>query len=187
LAADELVRRYCGLTGETWAYPFFDGVPASPEVDRVDLLAAGVMHGPIRQVDLEWFVQARSDIQALVKELPQDHELADVGAGAVSALTAGVAQLAGGRPLSLLTKILHRHRPHLVVLDERDIGRRYGSALEGRGRLDYPRLVTAVREDLRRADVAEALDRIRETLSGLHPLPSRLRVLDIAVWMDARR
>ena len=65
-AAGELVRRYCGMTGETWAYPFYDAVPTSPVVGPVDLLAAGIMHGPIRQEDLEWFVQVRDGMQRLV-------------------------------------------------------------------------------------------------------------------------
>ncbi|MEO2105431.1 MAG: DUF6308 family protein [Actinomycetota bacterium] len=186
-AAGELVRRYCGMTGETWAYPFYDAVPTSPVVGPVDLLAAGIMHGPIRQEDLEWFVQVRDGMQRLVDALPDDTGLDDADDATVDTLTSGVLDLGDGRPPSLLTKIIHRHRPRLIVLDERDIGRRYGSAIDGRGRLPYPRLVHAVREDMRQPAVREGLEAIGRELRGLLPVPSRLRILDIAVWMDARR
>ena len=102
-AAGELVRRYCGMTGETWAYPFYDAVPTSPVVGPVDLLAAGIMHGPIRQEDLEWFVQVRDGMQRLVDALPDDTGLDDADDATVDTLTSGVLDLGDGRPPSLLT------------------------------------------------------------------------------------
>lgn len=190
--ADVLVARYCGLTGEQWAYGYYDQIPLQDDgPTKVDLLTCATMHGGFRRTELEWFAAATQPMSKLLRALPADMDLADAPPRLLDTLVEGISRLCAAGPpsaRSLASKILHRRRPRLVPIDERDIARRYGAALRGGGRLDYTTLVHAVAADLSDPTVAVALSEIRAMLAdrGLVVVPSPLRTLDIAVWMDER-
>lgn len=92
--------------------------------------------------------------------------------------------------LGLLTKVLHRLRPRLLPIDDRAVSRRYARAAGTTGRLPFDALVAALRDDLRDPDNAAALDgtggRLAADLAPA-PVPTPLRLLDIAVWMAEGR
>jgi hypothetical protein len=73
------------------------------------------------------------------------------------------------------------------VIEERDIARRYAAHLGTTGRLRYRALLDAVATDLTTG--RQPLLRIAERLhdAGIDPPPTPLRILDIALWMDAAR
>lgn len=189
--AHRLLEAYCGLTGHVWAYPYYDQMPLDDgEPSRLDLLTAAVMHGPIRKADLEWYESTRPAIGDLLADLPGDVDLADAPAALCDRIADGVAALTEGRDgaiRGLLTKILHRRRPRLVPIDERDIAKRYATAHGRPGRMPYRELLTSMATDLADDDNVRALTEIGEHLSrtGLAPLPTDLRTLDIATWMHA--
>lgn len=188
--AEELVRRYCSLDrGEVWAYRYYDAVPVEDprRVGPVDVLAASTMHGPIRRADLQWFHDHADRLAAWLDTHPPSTAITELTADEALDVGHGLAALTGddGPGTSLLTKVLHRHRPSLVAIDERDIGRRYARHLGQRGRLPYPDLLVAVRHDLVNPPTAAWLQAVSERLrhDGVHL--TALRILDVAVWMDA--
>lgn len=183
--AAELVARYCGVTGETWAYPYFDRTPVDPSgPNRVDIALVGLMHGPIRRTDLEWYEARLPDFRAAVEALPTDLALADVPPNELAAISGLVEQLGAGSPSrrSIASKVLHRHRPALVPIEDRDIARRYAQATGAKGRLAYTDLVLAIAADLLAPANRSALTAVRERVGEPHL--TDLRALDIAVWMD---
>lgn len=187
--ADRLVGRYCGRTGEQWAYAFYDCVAVERE-GVTDLLTAAVMHGPLRREDLQWYVDRRGAMLDLVDQLPADVPLAEASSSTKDLLAGGVASLAGGDPrrAGLLTKVLHRHRPALVAIDERDVGRLLARQAGRGGRVGYRELLDELGQVL--VDQRRAIEEVRALLAGAlgeHPHPTPLRTLDIAIWMDARR
>ncbi len=193
--AMDLVRRYCGLpwsggADETWAYRYFDAVDVerSDRVEPVDVLAAAALHPGLRHADLTWFWQHRDDLVRLLKDLPPAVDLADADGRVVAAVQALPRQLSEAAPgLSLLTKVLHRKRPRLVPMLDRALLDRYRARLPGRGTESWARLVEALRDDLTVPANARILSELADSLSGdLRAVPTHLRLVDIAVWMQAR-
>lgn len=192
--AMDLIRRYCGLTwsggaDETSAYRYFDTVDdAEPHcVGPVDVLAAAAVHPGLRQEDLTWFWQHRDDLERLLEDLPAAIDLADADGPVLAAVQALPRQLSGAAPgLNLLTKVLHRKRPRLVPMLNRALLDRYRAELPGRGTESWARLVAALREDLTSPVNAHILTELADSLSGeLLAVPTHLRFVDIAVWMQA--
>lgn len=183
--AAALVARYCGATGETWAWPYYDTTPIDPGgPSRVDLALVGLMHGPIRRADLEWFERRVGDFRAAVAALPDNLRLAEVPRSEIAAIPGLVERLGEGDASrrSIASKILHRHRPALVPIADRDIARRYARESTGKGRLPYADLVVAIASDLADPDNQQACAAIRTRAD--EPGLTDLRALDIAVWMD---
>lgn len=188
--AEGAIGRYCGIGGEVWAYAYFDALPAppGPGFARADVTAAAALHAGLSKADLEWFVRRAGDLAAVLGTLPDGPGLEAVDEPVLEGLAA-VQELVdeGGATLSLISKVLHRRRPRLVPIYERATARRYADAP---GRSNWQRLILGLRADLLDRGNAAALEGIQGRLAvaldgGV--VPSRLRLLDIAIWMEATR
>lgn len=193
--ADDMVRRYCGLSwrrgaNETWAYRYFELVDddAPDTVGPVDVLAATALHPGLRQSDLAWFWQHRDECARLLEGLPPDLDLGDATSPVVLAVQSLPARLAGtGVELSLLSKVLHRKRPRLVPMLDRTLLDRYRPYLPGRGAQSWAQLVEVLRGDLANPANVVTLTSLSASLAGELPVvPTHLRIIDIAVWMNMR-
>jgi hypothetical protein len=192
--ADDLIRRYCGLAwsggaDETWAYRYFETISdaAADRVTPTDVLVAAAIHPSLRRSDLSWFWDNRQACARVLREIPDGVDLAEVSAGIVEVLQTLPERFGGEFDVSLLTKVLHRKRPRLVPMLDRALVDRYRSGLPTRGRRAWPQLVAALRSDLHSPSNAALLGGIGESLEQeLAVVPSRLRLLDIAIWMEAR-
>ncbi len=199
---DDLVRRYCGLpwsggAPEVWAYTYYDAVTTTDaDIGPVDVLATAALHPGLSQTDLAWFVEAAKEVADVLAALPRSASLTEANQlelGVLENLPALAAhrtgQAPGGVGLSLLSKVLHRKRPRLIPLIDRAITERYRHVTGRKGVSAWPSLVHALsRADLCNRDNAQILARLSiEMAEELEtPVPSHLRLLDIAVWMDER-
>lgn len=182
------VRRFCGLewsggTPETWAFRYYDLVETDPSrMDPVDVLAAAALHPGLSRDDLAWFEDHRGALDGWLADVAPDARLG--GSDARIALE----QLLefDGVTLTLLTKVLHRKRPHLVPLVDRHVVDRYRSITGERKPVEaWPGLLDALVVDLERN--SDGLVAIRTELwNELGVDVSALRICDIAIWMEAR-
>ncbi|MDQ6949085.1 MAG: DUF6308 family protein [Actinomycetota bacterium] len=201
VAVDDLVRRYCGLTWsgnppEVWAYAYFDAVPTSGgSVEPVDVLACAALHPGLSQQNLAWFVEAKEAIDGTLARLPESTTLETADGKTLDALEAlpelaahGTPQSNNGVGMSLLTKVLHRKRPGLVPLLDRAVSDRYRFVTGRKGVAAWPPLVHALRSDLCNDVNRRVLHGVREQVAVelRSSVPSDLRLLDIAIWMDDR-
>ena len=189
------VRRYCGLPysgggPETWAYRYFDLVDSDPSrVDSVDVLAAGALHAGLSRDDLDRFWDHRSTLDDWLSVLPLDLALADAP-GAIVDHLAGLPSLADGEfasSISLTSKVLHRKRPLLIPLIDREIIDWYRPVTgERRAATAWEPLVHAVQHDL--ALNADVLAKIAAQLDvELEHRLSDVRIVDIAIWMGGQK
>jgi hypothetical protein len=189
-AADR-INRYCGLRwsggpAEVWAFPYFDAVAsADPDVvDPVDVLCSAALHPGLGRSDLEFFVQRATKLEGWLRDAPVSVALEDADPGLVGHVVS-LAALADGVGLSLLSKVVHRKRPSLVPMLDRDIVDWYRPLTGLRGAAAWPALVEALRSDLagdaNRRLLAELNADLHVGLSG--PVPTPLRMVDIAIWM----
>ena len=193
--ARDQIRRYCGLPWsggepETWAYENFDLMPTGPDdlLGPPDYLAAAVIHPGFASAEMTFFRQDGGNevCRAWLSVLPRDVDLADADEETLDHLTE-LSSLADGRWLSILSKVTHRKRPRLVPLFDRATVDRYRPITRQRGVAAWPSLVRALQADL-------ATDENRQYFAGLRveltpelmgPVPSDMRLMDIAVWMEA--
>ena len=183
------VRRYCGLPWsggppETWAYRYFDVVATDPEVlEPTDVVCAASLHPGISRDDLRFFHDQKAAIEMWLKTVGDDAVIRTADAG-----TSLHRLLDFDAPsFTLLTKVLHRKRPHLVPVVDRHVIDRYRPITgQRRPELAWPGLVHAFRSDL---DLnLLALDEITGEIDAyLDVTPGPLRICDIAIWMEARR
>ena len=119
--------------------------------------------------------------------LPQDVDLAEADEPTIDRL-AELPSISVGIGLSIVSKVTHRKRTRLIPLFDRAVMDRYRLVTGLRGEAAWPALVRALKADL-------ALDENRLFLTGLSkelaeelagPVPSDLRLVDIAIWMDGR-
>lgn len=193
--AEDVVRRYCGLEwpggpAETWAFPYFDAV-ASPNPNRVDpsdVTACAALHPGLSRQDLEYFQRGCDPFERWLAGTPTDIDLADAEDELLAHLAA-LSEHAGPVSLSLLSKVAHRKRPRLVPMLDRAIVDWYRPVTGERGQRAWSPLLVALRGDLQESSNRHELDRIsalvRSALNARVPTP--LRVLDIAVWMESGR
>lgn len=181
--APDHLRRYVGLPWsggipEVWAYEYFDAIPdVSPaHVLPVDVVAAAALHPGLRRPDLAWFSYQRSTVEAFLEDL-DDVDLTVANVSCLDVLP-DVAASGTGVDLSLLTKVLHRKRPRLIPMLDRRVTDWYRFVLAARGAAAWPELTRALARDL-----ATNEDALIE-LQRLVPL-SRLRIADIAIWMES--
>jgi len=189
------VRRYCGLpysggAPETWAYRYFDLVDSDPNgVISVDVLAAGALHAGLSRDDLDRFWDNRSTLDDWLSALPLDVALADASAGIVDHLaTLGLlADGAFGLSISLTSKVLHRKRPLLIPLIDREIIDWYRPVTgERRAATAWEPLIRSLQHDL--AVNADVLGKIATQLDvELGHRLSDVRIVDIAIWMGGQR
>ena len=196
------IRRYCGLrwsggARETWAWPYFDAVPTEHDdaVGPVDVVCAAALHPGLSRADLAFFRERAADVTAWLAPLPSGPRLWEVPVEVVDHLATLPAAFPHITP-TLLSKVLHRKRPHLIPLLDRHV-------------IDWYRPVTGKRaaveawETLVRTMRDEELDSERRVLTSIavgtieaelwpdvdgddRPHLSWLRAVDIAIWMAGR-
>lgn len=189
--ADDLVRRYCGLTWsggapEVWAYKYFDDVATDPhEIGPADVTATAALHPQLSAADLRYFAAHSTDLEHFLAGLPQDIDLADASDGIIEQLTS--LESVDGVSLGLATKVLHRKRPKLIPLVDRHVIDWYRPITgERSARRAWPRLIKELQADLQlnQSQFQEIHANVDPDLNT--PLSS-LRALDIALWMGSRR
>ena len=193
--AQNQIRRYCGLPWsggepETWAYEYFDSVPTGlgDLPGPPDLLAAAALHPGFGRPEMAFFNDGGAEAcERWLAPLPSDLELADAGEGVLTHL-ATLPEIADGQWLSILSKVTHHKRPRLVPLFDRAIVDWYRPVTGVRGEAAWPQLVAAMHTDLAMEDnqyfLADLGEELAQELTG--PVPSNLRLMDIAIWMAGR-
>ena len=188
---EDRLRRYCGLSWsggppEVWAFDYFDRLPTGDQVDRIDVLAAGALHRGLSRDDLEFFVVHADELNAWLAWIPDDVPLHRAKPEVIAHLEA-LAEIADLN-LPLVSKVLHRHRPALVPMVDRHLLDRYRPITgERSATAAWPSLVRALAADLAEPANEVILEIYRRSLITATGVDiSRLRVLDIAVWMEGR-
>jgi hypothetical protein len=151
-------------------------------MDPVDVLAAAALHPGLSRDDLAWFEDHRASLDGWLADVAPQAQLGDPDT------RIALEQLCefDGVTLTLLAKVLHRKRPHLVPLVDRHVVDRYRPITGQRKPLEaWPGLLDALVVDLEQN--TDALFAIRTELwDELGVDVSALRICDIAIWMEAR-
>lgn len=180
------------LLGEgNWAYPAYDAYPGHPgtDVGRADLLAVALLNA--HQRPLESYYGLESLLPLINERLadPALHgTLADANQETIDAIARLFGVLDDKRPkyvsLTKLSKVLHRKRPELLPLYDKNISQCYAErGLDPRDRsrswYDYSRLLVAAMK----RDLTEQIDNWQQ-ISDLATKPriSPLRAMDIIGW-----
>jgi hypothetical protein len=201
-----LIRRYCGLaTGasrELWGYEYFDARPsqAQDEVTPEDLSTTAALNMRFSRECLEGFMSARDIIRAGLAGLPADLSLESAGQAhleRIEDLMKGLCQGEGPFGFRIpdatrahVSKVLHRKRPRLIPLYDRLVSERYARGLNSKEAGRGVELLRAIRDDMADAGNRDVLARVQESLATEldgRVVPSRLRLFDIAIWMDGSR
>ena len=192
---EDRVRRYCGLSWsggepETWAYHYYDGVPTGVGgIEPIDVLACAAMHAGLSRAELTFFHRQKGAVEDWLGALPDGLELADADDAIIRHLARLAVFHSDQVPLSLLSKVLHRKRPSLIPLFDRDLADWYRPIINWRGVAAWPTIVVTLRSDLAHPDTRRVLTeiqgRLRAELPG--PVPSHLRLVDIGIWMKPDR
>jgi hypothetical protein len=121
------IRRYCGLAWsggppETWAWHYYDEVPTEQDnnVTPVDVLCAAALHPGLSRADLTFFRNRRDDISAWLALVPNERRLCEISNGVEEHL-ANLPEHFQDISVSLLSKVLHRKRPHVIPLLDRHV------------------------------------------------------------------
>ncbi len=186
------VRRYCGLEWlghppETWAYRYYDVVESDQRaVAQVDVLAAGALHLGLSRDDLSYFWNQRTALSAMIAEFPAALTLADADDSTIDRL-AQIPEMFDGVTLSLLTKVLHRKRPELIPLINRELIDWYRPVTgERRATSAWLPILHGLRDDLvLNAASLNTAGRALDLELGRHL--SHTRLVDIAVWMGSQQ
>ncbi len=186
------VLRYCGLPWddnppETWAFRYYDAIETGPTVvTSVDVVCAGALHPGISRDDLAYFWEHRDALTSWLDSFPVDLKLLTADDGTIARL-AELPSLFQGPSLSLLTKVLHRKRPWLIPVIDRDVIDLYRPLTGQRRAADaWNPLLHHLADDLRAN--REPLAEFRFVLYMLHGLSlSDLRTADIIIWMGGQR
>lgn len=184
-----LVRRHLGLgpAPERWAASLYDRAPTlDATLTPQDLLAAGALGVRLTRDLLAAFDVARPALERSLADLPTDVSLAQADDLTLDRLS--TALLAGPLEPTVAAKLLHRARPRLVPPYDRATSDWYAQALGDRDAGRLPQLLRHLRADLRDETNRVSLTQLQELLAttgdgGL--VPSRLRLLDIAIWMTS--
>ena len=186
------VFRYCGLPWngnppETWAFRYFDAIETDPTVlTSVDVVCAGALHPGLSRDDLSFFWDHRDELNQWLDGFPVDLELRTADDSTIARLSE-LPDLFGGPSLSVLTKVLHRKRPWLIPMIDREIIDWYRPLTEQRRAADaWNPLLHHLADDLRtnRNPLAE----LRFALHMLHGVSiTDLRTVDVIVWMGGQQ
>jgi len=197
------VSRYCGLPWsggppETWAFQYYDTIPpSSPNVvTPSDVTAAAALHPGLTKCDLAFFVEQSEALTAWLSAIPSGSTADDLRWHAkpgddtlvrhVGSLTAFASH--HDVNFALLTKVMHRKRPHVVPIVDRHIVDWYRPITGTRSAVEaYPTLVTLLAGDLR-VPAGESLSAMqREVARRTGRSVSLLRLADIVLWMGGVR
>lgn len=192
-AADRL-HRYAGLPWsggepEVWAFAYYDAVPTAHDsiVTPTDVLCAASLHPGLRRADLEFFARRGDDLSAWLHRVPTDLQLWMADDGLLAHLDALVG-FEPDVPLTLLTKVLHRKRPHFIPLLDRHVIDWYRRSGDPR-RVDeaWPLVTRRMRDDLLHPGQRDALASYCSSVSTFESeTVSMIRFIDIAIWMESR-
>ena len=197
--AVDALRRYCA-PGGPYAWPAYDTDANTSELTSIDVLAPAFLSYPIRGSYLNQMFQrndqggpgndyaslfdamaavvADADAAELDFGAIDTHDLVNpdrAGWGLVLKANDAVRPCRGLRSVAV-TKILHRKRPHLVPINDSRIRAFFGIA-DG----SYSKVFGCIHEDV--TTQGDLLDTWRQPyMIGKRPM-SRLRALDIVVWM----
>lgn len=191
--ATQLVGDYVRNPGRTWAYPAYDGYPGhdGPRLGAADLLAPALLNAGQNPIGTYYgFESILDELNTRLAEVPEDMTLDAADGPTLEKIARLYGVLDTHRPkyisLTKLSKVLHRKRPGLLPLYDRNIRHCYVYAhgapvpdTTNRSWTDLSRLwVTAVQHDL-----TTQLD-VWTELAGLATAPriTPLRALDIVGW-----
>jgi hypothetical protein len=186
------VLRYCGVPwddhpAETWAYRYYDAIESDPDmVSPQDVVCAGALHPGLSRDDLGWFWDHRTELTDWLGGFPVDQALRAADEDTIAQL-AELPSLFPGPSLSLLTKVLHRKRPWLIPLIDREVIDWYRPLTGQRRAVDaWAPLLRLLVDDLE--SNRNALAEVRFVLYMLHEVTiTDLRTVDIVIWMAAQR
>jgi hypothetical protein len=200
-AALDRIRRYCGLPwsggdNETWAWRYFDAVPTPEDaLDATDVLCAAALHPGLSRADLNFFHDRRRDVEAWLMEIPASVRLWEVDDDTVERIAVLPATFSDVAP-ALLSKVLHRKRPHLIPPLDRHVIDWYRPVTGRRAAVEaWAPIVSTMRDeeldDQRRLTLAIlestlAAELWPERSPDERPSVSWLRMTDIAIWMGDR-
>lgn len=201
-AALDNIRRYCGLrwsggSDETWAWRYFDAVPTEQDnaVEPTDVLCASALHPGLSRNDLTFFHEHRNDLGTWLREVPAGVRLWEADEAVIDHIEHLSSTFSDVAP-ALLSKVLHRKRPHLIPLLDRHVIDWYRPVTGKRAAGDAwaPILRTMRAEEIdgeRRLLLALAESRLGRELwpderAEDRPRISWLRMADIAIWMSYR-
>ncbi len=187
--AGELVRRHLGMTSppERWASPLYD-VPARANnaITSDDLLATAALGVRITRATLASFSTAVPHLERALSRLPVELGVADASDDLLAEMHAALT--CTELEPTTVAKLLHRARPRLVPPYDRAIADWYARGLGDRDAGRLPLLLHSIRDDLRDASNQASLLELQRLIATANDgalVPSRLRLLDIAVWMAA--
>ena len=191
-AAMAVANRYFGSEGGVWAYPAYDSYPGHPgaEVGRADLLAVALLNAHQKPIETYYGLES---MMPVVNERMADPDLKGTLAEAEDLALEALARLFGildeHKPsevgLTKLSKVLHRKRPELIPLYDKNIRACYVGVgrpvprAKDRSWLDYSRLlIHAMKRDL--AGQMDEWNMIAALAPG--PTITPLRAMDIVGW-----
>ena len=196
LNAQDQIRRYCGLPWsggepETWGYEYYDSAPTGPgdEITPADFLPSAALHPGFGRDEMVFFRQrgGSESCQQWLAALPQGIDLADADDLTLDHLSE-LPQISEGIGLSIVSKVTHRKRPTLIPLFDQAIVDWYRPITGLRGEIAWSALVHSISADLaidgNCSFLADVRGELGAELTGL--VPSNLRLVDIAIWMDGR-
>lgn len=196
------IRRYCGLPWsggppETWAWNYYDAVPTDPDdnVTAIDVLCAAALHPGLSRTDLAFFRDQKMDLSGWLADVPQDTRLWEASEPVIEHLISLPVRFPNVSA-ALLSKVLHRKRPHLIPLLDRHVVDWYRPLTGKRVMADaWGPIIKAMRDDecddKQRLLYSIAFVRIEGEISLLADTDHRqrlswIRAVDIAIWMASR-
>gem|GEM_PF-1905311 len=190
--AGDLVRRMSGLPWsggepETWEFRFYDAIPVEPDQVRPeDVMAANALHPNMSRQDRAFFVDRKLVVDRWLSRIPPETDLANLDPYLLAQLTR-LRDWQGAPSLAVLTKVLHRLRPNLIPLVDRHVVDWYRLVTGERSlRGAWPGLIMAMSHDVisNHKNLKRIGDEV-ESVTGVRPTP--LRLMDMAIWMNANR
>lgn len=191
--AHQYVHSYVKNPARTWAYPAYDGYPGhdGPELGAADLLAPALLNAGQNPIGSYYGFESILDVlNERLAEIPTDVTLDEATPGTLESIAQLYGVLDTSKPkyisLTKLSKALHRKRPALLPLYDRNIRHCYVYAhgapvpdTKNRSWTDLTRLwVAAVQEDL--TTQLEHWSALAALATG--PTVTPLRALDILGW-----
>lgn len=200
--ASDRIRRYCGLPWsggppETWAWQYYDAIPSLHDnvVRPLDVVSAAALHPGLTRRDLAFFRERGDELSQWLGMIDSDKLLWQADDVALAHL-ASMVKFEPDVSVSLLSKVLHRKRPHMIPLLDRHIVDWFRPVTGRRENYEaWPRIMRALHADL--ADPERCLltaifaSTVRGELEAFggkgYPVgTSWLRLIDISIWMGSR-